>query len=338
MMVWDTTGHVVDKMGYAGAYVGYMGGKIYALGGANFPSGTPPWKGGEKVWSRRIFIFDADGNSQEASFMLPKPMGYGAYASYQDRLYIAGGSDQSGHLTDVYMLQVSTGGAVFTQLPDLPAPIANCASVSIGDYWYILGGIQAPDAKEATTTCWRMDLKDPDKGWEILTGIPGPGRMLAVAGNADGNLVVVSGVQLINGHRKYLKDAYLLDQHGVWQRLPDLQDAVAAAPSPAAIDQKSGRLLIFGGDDGSLANAALEDEHPGFSNKILSYHIMDRKWGNAGEIPVHKGGDAASNPGASVWSPVTTGTVQYGNMIFIPMGEVRPGIRTSRILTVCLSQ
>lgn len=329
---WDTAGHVPDPMGYAGAYVGTAEGKIYVMGGANFPSCIPPWKGGQKVWSDRIFVIGEDGSSHAASFHLPRAMGYGAYASYQDRLYIAGGSDQSGQFHETYRLEISASTGTFVRLPDLPAKIANCASVTIGSYWYILGGINSPDAQEASNSCWRMNLDHPEKGWQTVADLPGPGRMLAVAGNADGNLLLVSGVTLIKGKRKYLKDAYLLEADGNWLQLPELKQAVAAAPGPTAFDQKSGQLLIFGGDDGALA-AASPEGHPGFSDQILAYDIRQRAWTDAGRIPVCRNKDEADNPDAEVWSPVTTGLVQLDNKIVIPMGEVRPGVRSNRILT-----
>ncbi|MEI2273040.1 galactose oxidase [Sphingobacterium sp. ML3W] len=329
---WDTAGHVPDPMGYAGAYVGAAEGKVYVMGGANFPSGIPPWKGGQKVWSDRIFVIEEDGSSHAASFRLPRAMGYGAYASYQDHLYIAGGSDQSGHLHEVYYLEVSANMGTFVRLPDLPAKIANCASVRIQNYWYILGGINSPDALTANNNCWRLDLDHPEKGWTVMTAIPGPGRMLAVAGNADEELIVLSGVTLINGKRKYLKDTYLLTADGTWQQLPALSHAVAAAPSPAAFDVKLGQLLIFGGDDGTLA-AASPVGHPGFSDRILAYHIRQRTWADAGQLPFCNNSGRAESLEAAVLPPVTTGLVQLDNKIVIPMGEVRPGVRTNRILT-----
>ena len=331
-MVWDTSGQVADPMGYAGAYVGQAGGRVYALGGANFPSGIPPWKGGQKVWSDRIFVIEEDGSSHAASFRLPQAMGYGAYASYLDCIYIAGGSDQSGHLQTTYRLEVSADSGRFTGLPDLPAPIANCASVRIQNYWYILGGIYSPDALTANNNCWRLDLDHPEKGWTVLTAIPGQGRMLAVAGNADGELIVLSGVTLINGKRKYLKDAYLLTADGTWQQLPALSHAVAAAPSPAAFDVKLGQLLIFGGDDGTLA-AASPLGHPGFSDRILAYDIQLGTWADAGQLPFRNNSGLAERLAVAVLPPVTTGLVQSDDKIVIPMGEVRPGVRTNRILT-----
>lgn len=331
-LVWDTTGQVADPMGYAGAYIGQAQGRAYAMGGANFPSGIPPWKGGEKVWSSRVFVLNSDGLSKEASFILPRAMGYGAYASYQDCIYIAGGSDQAGHLQATYRLNVSADSGTFTRLPDLPVPIANCASVTVNNYWYVLGGINSPDALTASSSCWRLDLDHPEKGWQAVAAIPGPGRMLAVAGNADGELLVISGVTLINGKRKYLKDAYLLAADGHWQQLPSISHAVAAAPSPAAIDVKTGQLLIFGGDDGAFA-AANPAEHPGFSDRILAYDIRKRTWADAGKLPFRKNKEDVANPAAEVFPPVTTGLVQRDDKIVIPMGEVRPGVRTKRILT-----
>jgi len=120
-----------------------------------------------------------------------------------------------------------------------------------------------------------------------------------------------------------------------WQKIADLPHAVAAAPSPAYTTSDR-RLLVFGGDDGSLAEQqrTLQDEHPGFTTDILAYDVKSDTWHTEGAIATDKQPDPMYNPNASTWAPVTTTGINWGNRYVIPMGEVRPGVRTNRVLSV----
>jgi hypothetical protein len=48
--------------------------------------------------------------------------------------------------------------------------------------------------------------------------------------------------------------------------------------------------LIFGGDDGVMADnaAELKEKHPGFSDVILSYNTLTNTWVDAGSELKHK--------------------------------------------------
>jgi N-acetylneuraminic acid mutarotase len=62
----------------------------------------------------------------------------------------------------------------------------------------------------------------------------------------------------------------------------------------------------------------LQINHPGFSKEILVYNSITDKWRSAGQIPFD--------------SPVTTTIVRRGHVYYIPCGEIRAGIRSTRIL------
>src|SRR5699024_8186898 len=118
-----------------------------------------------------------------------------------------------------------------------------------------------------------------------------------------------------------------------WQRVADLPHAVAAAPGPAFAPPKGG-LLVFGGDDGALATqvGALKDRHPGFRSEILAYNPDTDAWCIAGTLPIDKRANPENDPNASTWAPVTTPLVAWNGQVVLPMGEVRPGVRTNRVL------
>jgi hypothetical protein len=161
--------------------------------------------------------------------------------------------------------------------------------------------------------------------------------MLAVAGSWKEEFYLVSGVHLAVAtgdsvaRRAYLDDAYVFSKVNGWRRLHDLPYATAAAPGPAYADDQTG-LLIMGGDDGSRAdsNTILKDNHPGFTTSILQY--INGEWSGFGEVSTIKKPDPQNNPNQSTWAPVTTPLVMWNGAVIIPGGEVRPGVRTNRVL------
>ncbi len=333
-MKWTKLANIPDQIGFAGAYVAMANDYLFVMGGANFPDGRAPWEGGKKVWTNKIFVLkEKDGKWVEGG-SLPGRMGYGAVASYKDYLYVAGGSNEGGHLASTYKLVYHADDLLAERLPDLPHPIANCSSVQIANYWYILGGIEKPESKTALNICWRLDLDHTEKGWEVCPSIPGEGRMLSVVGNLDGDLILASGVILREGIRTYLQDAYVFDSSDTWHKIADLPESVAAAPSPTWFDKQSGNLLIFGGDNGELASKDLRERHPGFSNSVLSYNPSEGIWNyGANRIEI-----VAQDQGDKTWAPVTTGAVFWKGGIILPTGEIRPGIRTPQVLFGILTQ
>ncbi len=333
-MKWTKLTNIPDQMGFAGAYVGVAHDHLVVMGGANFPDGLAPWDGGKKIWTNKIFVLKDIGDTWIEIGSLPDSMGYGAVASFQGNIFIAGGSNEHGHLANTYRLSFQEDDLQIRRLPDLPHPIANCASVCIGNYWYILGGIEFPDSKVATSICWRLDLDQVAKGWEQYPAIPGEGRMLSVAGDLNENLIVASGVSLHDGKRQYLRDAYILDTENTWRRIANLPESVAAAPGPAWFDRQSESLLIFGGDNGELASKDLRERHPGFSNNVLCYSPDENVW----QYAVSKIGIAPQNQDDKIWAPVTTGAVFWKEGIVLPMGEIRPGVRTPQVLFGTLTQ
>ena len=60
------------------------------------------------------------------------------------------------------------------------------------------------------------------------------------------------------------------------------------------------------------------ENHPGFSNQILVYNVLSKSWSYLAEIP----GKA----------PVTTVAFPWKEKIVIPSGEIRPGVRTDRVI------
>lgn len=323
---WKQLPAIPDAIGFAGAYSGIVEGQLIVLGGANFPDGKAPWDGGKKVWTDQVFMLkDETQQNWIKGTPLPQPMGYGASISYENKMYMAGGSNELEHLNEVYEVSwnFEINNLTCKLINHLPKPIANCASILIGDYWYIAGGIESPSSKEASSICWKLNMKNPEAGWEDCAALPGKGRMLAILGENGKQPFILSGVALINGQREYLTDAYILKGE-LWEKVTDLPQSVAAASSPGYYDTITNSFFVFGGDDGELANANLKENHPGFSNKILQFCTEKGEWFNN---PIPEG-----NSSSELKFPVTTNSTIWNGKLVIPMGEIRPGIRTPQVL------
>lgn len=338
---WAQLPHIPNEFGFAGSFAGTSNNALIVAGGANFPDGGAPWTGSKKVWTDQIFVLEHPTGQWKVAGKLPQPLGYGVSISYNNKLICIGGSNAAGHLATVYAISYINGKVKIENRPPLPAALANACGALVGHTIYIAGGLLSPDAKTTASVFWALDLSKPARAaqWQQLETWPGPPRMLSVAGALNNSFYLFSGTDLEDkagtAHRRYLKDAYAYTPGKGWQKLADLPAAVVAAAGPAYA-ANGNELLIFGGDDGILAdNAAnLKEQHPGFSTAILSYHTQTNTWTTAGHIKTNKQADAAIHPNASLWAPVTTTSVIWNGNLVIPGGEVRPAVRTPRVLTV----
>ncbi|GAA4796945.1 hypothetical protein GCM10023231_26790 [Olivibacter ginsenosidimutans] len=321
---WETLPAIPDTIGFAGSYSGVANDALVVAGGANFPDGGAPWKGAKKVWHDDIFILEKGDKAWKRVGHLPQAAGYGVSVTWKDGLIIAGGGNASTNLAEVWYLRYQDKEITFQRMPDLPQPIANACGIVVSDVLYIMGGTTSPRALSSAHNFWTLDLNQPNQGWQVLEAWPGPSRMLAVAAAVGEELFLFSGTQLKEGKRTYLKDAYRYHSTRGWDRIAPLPQSVVAAPSPAYAYHQ--QLLIFGGDDGALANEQEPDlaQHPGFSKTIWAYDVEGDTWKEAGILPD--------------FPAVTTPLVYWNHQLVIPGGEIKPSVRTPRVLAGTIVQ
>jgi N-acetylneuraminate epimerase len=313
---WKKLASIPNAEGFAGPFAGVSNDVLLVAGGANFPD-KKPWEGGTKVWYDTIFALEKPDGEWKRVGKLPRPLGYGVSLTTRDGVLCIGGSDAREHHREVFILSYQDGKVNTKPLPNLPRPCANACGAMMGDKVYVAGGIEKPDATEAMNTLWCLDLKNIGEGWQQLAPIPGKGRMLSIMG-VMGGLHLFSGTALLAGpdgkpQRDWLKEA-LHYSDGEWSRsLMNLPREAVAAPGPCpSVD---GCLWIIGGDDGTQVNVP-PSEHRGFPRDILGYDRKMGVWRNRGEVP---------------FSLVTTVAVPWKNMIVIPGGEAKPGIRSTEV-------
>lgn len=314
---WKKITPLPDREGFAGPFAGVHNGALIVAGGANFP-GKRPWEGGEKIWYDSVFVLEKPDGEWKTGFKLPRPLGYGASISHSSGVICIGGSDNKQHHENIFTLSCVNGKIQIARLPDLPKPCANLCGALVNEMIYIAGGLEKPDSTNALKTFFALDLKKPDAGWKELEPWPGPERMLAVAGVANGKFFLFGGASLKKGAdgkvvREWLRDAYCFTSSQGWKRLADLPRPAVAAPSPASF--VGNKLLILGGDDGAQINTP-PTEHHGFPRDVLAYDVKTDSWEKLSEMP---------------FGLVTTPSVNWNKQIIVPGGEARPGIRSTEV-------
>lgn len=358
---WRQLPPIPDPVGFAGSFAGVSEGALLVAGGANFPDNIGLWGTTKKTWYADVYALEKPHGSWKKIGKLPRPMGYGISLTIPEGepnagLLCLGGADGERHYRDVFVLTFHKGNLTKTDLPPLPTALANASGAVLKGAVYVAGGIESPSDPTTENHFFRLDLSRPNAQWQRLPTWPGPGRMLAVAGSQEGRFFLFSGARLVqspqtdgagkkNLQRRYLTDAYAYNPaQNTWTTLANLPHAVVAAPSPAFAAGQS-HLLVLGGDDGSKAAEVmtLKENHPGFTTDMLAYHTLTNTWAVVERSPdnasVTDEANATANPLPASWSaPVTTPLVVWNSQLVLPGGEVRPGVRTNRVLTATTVQ
>lgn len=358
---WSQLPSIPDPVGFAGSFAGVSNGVLLVAGGANFPDNISPWGATKKTWYADVYALEKPDGQWKKVGKLPRPMGYGISVTMPDAgsnpgLLCIGGADGERHYRDVFVLTYNKGNLTKTDLPALPIALANASGAILNGSVYVAGGIDSPSDTTAEKQFFRLGLSSPNAQWQRLPAWPGPGRMLAVAGAQEGKFYLFSGTELhydpavaqLGGsgiRRRYLTDAYAYNPaKNAWITLADMPHATVAAPSPAFAAGQS-HLLILGGDDGSKADEVLtlKDKHPGFRTEVLAYHTLTNTWAAVQRPTLDATTTGATNavkPSLpAFWpAPVTTPLVVWNGQLVLPGGEIRPGVRTNRVVTATTVQ
>ena len=103
------------------------------------------------------------------------------------------------------------------------------------------------------------------------------------------------------------------------QQQHDINQLFAGQPMPlaasTAIAAGSSHVLLFSGATGRYITMNLS-ECPTFPRYVMAYDVRHDRWNSIGLMPE---------------AVVTTKAVRWGDMIVVPSGEIRPGIRTRQV-------
>ncbi|MFD2525751.1 hypothetical protein ACFSQD_08055 [Flavihumibacter stibioxidans] len=339
------------SIGFAGPVAGLHHDKLIFAGGANFPKGMP-WLGGEKKYYDDIYVFDKNNNNDivhYGSFKLPSAIAYAAVCTTPFGVLYAGGENEHGISDKVYLLQwdITTDAAVTMELPSLPTAVTNAAATLSGNTIYIAGG-EMPSGPSSQFLS--LDLDEPAAGWKQLPAIP---RAVShtVLNSIDHNgrrLIFLAGgrSRQADGISELYRSLYEFDlRKNQWTEKKSLPYPLSAGTG-LAID--SDHLVLFGGDKGEVFHQVeelivaigkekdetkkmqlnnqkmnVQSNHPGFSREVLMYSVKSDEWSKIDSILFD--------------SPVTTTAIKWDDVIIIPSGEIRAGVRSPFILSAKIS-
>lgn len=345
-----------DTIGYAGPYVGTSHGALIVAGGANF-SDKPLLEGGNKIWHDNVYVLTPGAKAWNTTFGLERPLAYGGSATTSKGVVLVGGSDSQQVYDSVTLLRwdPERQQLISSRLPRLPIATAKCRAAAIGDKVYVVAGKTSKDETTTVKRMWTLDLGQPasEQAWRELTpwpGLPRANPVLAVQ-QYDGRpcLFLFSGVHTTYDNegevqRNFLTDAYRYDPASdrwtalaplpVLNELRDIpnQQRFAGQRWPVtagcAIEAEDTKVMIFGGTTGRYIH--LEDgtlcplqDRPLNSRRVLAYDVADDAWSEIGHTEI---------------GVLVTQAVRWNDLIVIPSGEVKPGIRTPKVQAISLGQ
>ncbi len=342
----------VESIGYAGMLGGVHNKVFLAAGGANFPNGLP-WKGGNKVWSKHVYIFE-NNQWRLSSKQLPIPLAYSASISTEKGILCIGGNNESYISDRVLLLSYNslTKDVEISNYPKLPEPLAFSSVVKFEDFVYLTGG---KNAQGSTNAFYRLNLKDAVE-WEKLTNFPGLPRALHCTAvqetQTNKKLFIIGGRNEVAGHKSQVLTNYLSYdfKKQIWQDegVIQIDGEYKVLMGASALTTGSMHIMIYGGSDELLFNElehislqlstvqndslvnllknrrdAILNNHQGFSNDILVYNTITKKWFIYDKVKTN--------------IPVTALSFKNQDDFVIVSGEVSPGIRTPSVQSFKIS-
>lgn len=342
------------QLGLAGVCAGVSNNVLLIAGGAYFPD-KMPWEGGKKAHTDQIFVLQktADGKFvwlTSANALLKNKTAYSASTTVSNGVVCVGGETETANSCRDAFLMFWDGiskKVVFHDLPLLPIPVANAGITSIGKKIYLIGGESngLPSAK-----VFMLDLAAHHQQWQPLADLPiAMSHSVAVTQSngkhpcvyvIGGRSATASGISQLH-NKSFCYDPVTTK----WTALNNISDGMhttnLSAATGVAVDAHS--ILIIGGDKGNVfhqietynyqiskatndvARRHLQTEkiglitnHKGFSRDVLLYNTLTNSWKKIGQVPGY--------------GHVTSIAVKWDNDIFIPGGEIKPGIRTPDVL------
>lgn len=330
-------------IGVAGPITGIIANRLVVAAGANFPAAMP-WDGGTKKYQKDVYLYDINSKGElkyQGKHDFNDSLAYAANITLNDRIISVGGERNGQATADVFVYHLENDKLIQEDLlyPDLPLPLTNGALTHVNNSLYFVGG---ENADLVSNKIYALDLSNKDSKWEEFMELPKALTHTILVHDDAGALYIIGGRKRnTNAKSDIYKDVYKVDVKAkTIQKVAELPEQLAAG---TGVFYK-GNILVFGGDNGSTFHQVeqliadinlstdedsrkqlieqknnMQRSHPGFGKKVWLLNLKAHTWQPASSII----GD----------SPVTTTALLYDDLIIIPSGENKAGVRTNQILT-----
>lgn len=352
--------------GVSASYTGIYGGYLYVAGGCNFPE-TPAAEGGAKRYYKGVYVAkttNSDKLEWQKAGELPEASAYGVSLSTPKGIVCIGGTGNAGPLKSAYIIRydAKAGTLHVENLPDMPYPVDNMCGTynSSTNTIYISGGNAGGCPANKLLT---LSLDSSDAGWQEYDPFPGEARLQPVCAlfrTTDGAEFCIWG-----GYAPATAtDEACLDAGGYtcifpqkkWNRIPPpttRQNREQHLSGATSVQINDSTAIFYGGVNSEIFRTALNREKTiadaiqkgdetrlknlqaekkqymeqppawyKFNNKMLLYERQTGKWAEIAQSPY------LALAGSSV--------AATGDTIYCVGGEIKPGIRTPRIIRVVI--
>jgi len=342
--------------GLAGPLAGIASNCLVVGGGSNF-EGALPWNGGKKLYHNQLYVLQRNNKGQYTWLpqrtTLSANLAYCASVTTKEGIICIGGENEHGPLKSVFLLSLKNKIISFSPLPDLPIPLSSSGAAIIGSSIFVAGGL---DAKGAVSSFLCLDLATQKLEWNRLPDLPVALSHAVVAAQSNGKekcIYVIGGRVKNNVLTQFLTSVWeYTPSSRSWKnvgeiRLPGQEAIKLSAGTGVSIG--SDLIAVFGGDKGIYYNKTEQflatidtlktdaekqliiqeknkmlENHPGFFNEVFIYNTVTKTFYSGGPVP--------GKP------QVTTIAVSWDHKVFIPGGEIRPGVRTAEVKIAKISQ
>ncbi len=141
---------------------------------------------------------------------MPEAISDSASVVVDGKLYVLGGADNTGSVSDVYLFD----GKDWTRRDDLrlPEPRMSGAAVANDHHIYIAGGISAAgNYSSGLRSVWSIDPRHSEGGWKRLADCPCATRMSMGAAVLRGRLLLFGGLRTEGRGQANLADIWSFD-------------------------------------------------------------------------------------------------------------------------------
>lgn len=336
---WEYAGSLPAPEGYnkniglSGMLAGNIENLIIAGGGTNFPEKSI-LDGGEKKFYSDIFIFEDinDSLSVKNHINFKNTIGYGASVKNEKGIFYIGGSSNSEADNDILFFYMDKEKLAYKKIGDLPFSFRQGAAVEKDGKLYIIAGFQNGIP---TNKMFEFDINSGKS--KELPSVPGAkGRTQCIAQILNDCIYVFSG-----GNLTAFTDGYKYNfKTGKWTEVSSVEynGEKISLLGASSVKLNEYEMLVIGGFNKEVYDNAVKNmgilrgqellkfkasyfekdpEEFKWNKNILIYNAKTNKWKSIGELPFN--------------APCGEGLVLIKNKIYSIGGEIKPGIRTSKI-------
>ena len=267
-----------------------------AIGGKYVVAGGSYWVGKKKHRSNEVDIFNPADNTWTQAASLPEPRSDAASVVYDGTLYVWGGATSDQVRRDA--LEFRNGKWSVLPAARLPEPRLYSVAVVCKGRVYLLGGMsKSGDYSSVSNAFWMWNPNAPQKGWQVLPPVPGPGLINQAMAAVNGKIYALGGATHGGQNVVNVNTAFEFNpETRKWIRLGDLPIGRRCWWGLGL----SNSILLIGGYTAT------------YERDVFSYRLPSGDLVNAGSMP-HGICDAEF--------------VHIGDAIIGTGGEVGPGVR-----------